>query len=75
MVSQRMDPTDKKDSWDWATLVDDTWITHGKLVAEATKHFLSFFHRPPRNPVEKILSGYKATEYYLYIFGLGPSLF
>jgi len=71
----KCDPTDEKDSWDWATLVDDTWIAHGKLVAEATKYFPSFFHRPPRNPVEKISSGYKATEYYLYIFGLGPGFF
>jgi hypothetical protein len=71
----KCNPTDKKDSWDWATLVDDTWIAHGKLVAEATKYFPSFFHRPPRNSVEKISSGYKATEYYLYIFGLGPGFF
>lgn len=71
----KCDPTDEKDSWDWATLVDNTWIEHGKLVAEATKHFPSFFHRPPRNPVEKISSGYKATEYWLYIFGLGPGFF
>jgi len=71
----KCDPTDKKDSWDWATLVDNTWIEHGKLVAEVTKHFPSFFHRPPRNPVEKISSGYKATEYWLYIFGLGPGFF
>ncbi|KIK07039.1 hypothetical protein K443DRAFT_87838, partial [Laccaria amethystina LaAM-08-1] len=38
-------------------------------------YFPSFFHRPPQNPVEKISSGYKATEYYLYIFGLGPGFF
>ena len=61
----KCDPTDKKDSWDWATLVDDTWITYGKLVAEATKHFPSFFHCSPCNPVEKISSGYKATKYSL----------
>jgi len=52
----KCDPTDKKDSWDWATLVDDTWIEHGRLVAEATKYFPSFFHCPPCNPVEKISS-------------------
>jgi hypothetical protein len=51
------------------------WIQHGKLVAEATKYFLSSFHWPPRNLVEKISSGYKATEYYLYIFRLGPGFF
>jgi hypothetical protein len=71
----KCDPSDNKDTWDWAMLVDDTWIEHGKKVAEATQYFPSNFHRPPRNPVEKISSGYKATEYYLYIFGLGPGFF
>ncbi|KIJ90708.1 hypothetical protein K443DRAFT_34032, partial [Laccaria amethystina LaAM-08-1] len=32
-------------------------------------------HCPPRNPAEKISSGFKATEYYLYLFGLGPGVF
>ena len=67
--------TDSKLTWDWATLTGDTWIQHGKLVAAATKYFPSSFHRPPRNPAEKISSGYKATEWYLYIFGLGPGFF
>lgn len=71
----RCDPTDSKDTWDWAVLTSDTWTEHGKLVAAATPFFPSSFHRPPRNPAEKISSGYKATEYYLYIFGLGPALF
>ena len=71
----RCDPTDNKASWDWATLNGDTWIEHGKLVAAATQYFPSSFHRPPRNPAEKISSGFKATEYYLYLFGLGPGVF
>ena len=54
--------TDSKLTWDWATLTGDTWIQHGKLVAAATQYFPSSFHRPPRNPAEKISSGYKATE-------------
>ena len=69
------EPSDNKDSWVWATLTGDTWFAHGKLVADATKYFPSSFHRPPRNPAEKISSGYKATEYYLYLFGLGVALF
>jgi hypothetical protein len=64
----KCNPSDSKDNWDWAKLVDDTWIEHGKLVAEATRYF-------PRNPAEKISSEYKATKYYLYIFGLGPGFF
>lgn len=71
----RCDATDDKATWDWATLVGQTWIEHGKLVAAATKYFPSSFHRPPRNPAEKISSGFKATEYYLYLFGLGPAFF
>ena len=69
------DPLDDRSLWDWATLTGDTWLEHGKLVADATKYFPSSFHRPPRNPAEKISSGYKATEYYLYLFGLGVGLF
>ena len=69
------DPTDSKENWDWAILVGNVWTEHGKLVAAATKHFPSSFHQPPRDPAEKISSGYKATEYNLYLFGLGPALF
>ena len=71
----RCDPTDDQASWDWATLTGNIWQTHGQLVADATSFFPSSFHRPPRNPAEKISSGYKATEYYLYLFGLGPGFF
>jgi hypothetical protein len=39
--------TDDKATWDWVTLIGVTWITHGKLVANATKFFPSSFHRPP----------------------------
>ena len=55
------EPSDNIDTWDWAKLVGNVWIEHGKLVADATKYFPSSFHRPPRNPAEKISSGYKAT--------------
>lgn len=71
----RCDPTDDKASWDWATLVSNTWIEHGKLVTAATQYFPLSFHHPPWNPAEKISSGFKATEYYLYLFGLGPRFF
>ncbi|KAF8989523.1 hypothetical protein BDZ89DRAFT_974694, partial [Hymenopellis radicata] len=66
---------DQKAAWDWVTLVGDVWTEHGQTVADATRHFPSSFHRPPRNPAEKLNSGYKATEYFLYVFGLGPGLF
>ena len=56
-------------------LTGDIWTNHGKLVAAATPFFPLLFHHPPQNPAKKISSGYKATEYYLYPFGLGPALF
>jgi hypothetical protein len=71
----KCDPTDNRTSWEWATLTGDVWQAHGQLVADATTFFPSSFHRPPRNPAEKISSGYKATEYYHYLFGLGPGFF
>ncbi|KAJ7575373.1 hypothetical protein C8J56DRAFT_1172215 [Mycena floridula] len=71
----KCEETDDKKSWDWVTLVGDTWKQHGKLVADATPYFPSSFHRPPRNPAEKINSGFKTTEYDLYLFGLGPTVF
>jgi len=69
------DLMDDISNWDWATLTGDVWQTHGKLVADATPFFPSSFHRPPRNPAEKISSGYKAMEYYHYLFRLGPGFF
>lgn len=44
---------------------------HGKLVADANLYFPGSFDRAPRNPAEKINSGYKAWEFLLYFFGLG----
>lgn len=59
----KCEETDYILTWDWATLTGDVWQQHGKLVADATLYFPSSFHCPPRNPAEKISSGYKATEY------------
>ncbi|KDR79664.1 hypothetical protein GALMADRAFT_63042 [Galerina marginata CBS 339.88] len=70
------DRTDNKASWAWAVLRDnDLWKTHGKMVADATPYLPGSFDRPPRNPAEKISSGYKAWEFLLYFYGLGPCLF
>lgn len=68
------DPTDDRATWDWAVLKGDTWKIHGKAVADATPYLPGSFDRPPRNPAEKISSGYKAWEYLVYIFVLGPAL-
>ncbi|KAF5370373.1 hypothetical protein D9758_006949 [Tetrapyrgos nigripes] len=56
-------------------VLDEVWVEHGQIITNATSYFPSFFQRPPRNPAEKISSGYKATEYFLYLFGLGPGVF
>lgn len=61
--------------WEWAVLKGDVWKAHGKAVADAALYFPRSFDRTPRNPAEKISSGYKAWEFLLYFYGLGPSLF
>ena len=66
---------DSDDEWPWAVLKGDVWKAHGKAVAEAASHFPQSFDRTPRNPAEKISSGYKAWESLLYFYGLGPGLF
>jgi hypothetical protein len=68
------DPRDDKSSWDWAVLQGEVWQQHGRAVADATPYLPGSFDRPPRNPAEKISSGYKAWEFLLYIYGLGPGL-
>jgi hypothetical protein len=73
--TMKCDTTDSLSSWEWVTLTGDVWQAHGRLVADATPFFPSSFHRPPRNPAEKISSGYKAIEYFHYLFGLGPGFF
>ncbi|KAF9066907.1 hypothetical protein BDP27DRAFT_1384101 [Rhodocollybia butyracea] len=70
------DKNDNKDTWDWAVFRDiSIWKEHGREVAAATPYIPGSFDRPPRNPAEKMNSGYKAWEYLLYFFGLGPCLF
>lgn len=69
------DKTDDKSNWTWAVLKDPVvWKAHGQSVADATEYIPGSFDRPPRNPAEKINSGYKAWEFLLYFFGLGPAL-
>jgi hypothetical protein len=66
---------DSKAIWDWAVLKGGVWEAHGKTVALATSFLPSSFERAPRNPAEKINSSYKAWEFLLYLFALGPALF
>lgn len=66
--------SDDRETWDWAVLKGDIWKMHGKAVGDTTPYLPGSFDWPPRNPAEKISSGYKAWEYLTYIFVLGPAL-
>ncbi|KAH9848550.1 hypothetical protein C2E23DRAFT_739308 [Lenzites betulinus] len=69
------DATDDRDSWTWAVLaLPQVWRAHGRVVQMATRYLPGSFDRPPRNPAEKISSGYKAWEFLLYVYGLLPGL-
>lgn len=71
----KCDKNDSKANWDWAVLQDSAvWKQHGKEVAASTPYLPGSFDRPPRNPAEKLTSGYKAVEFLHYIFGLAPAL-
>ncbi|EIW75335.1 hypothetical protein CONPUDRAFT_66323 [Coniophora puteana RWD-64-598 SS2] len=74
MLDDTLDPPDSKDDWHWAVLVGDTWERHGEYVAFALMYLPGSFDRPPRNPAEKINSGYKAWEFLLYFYGMCPAL-
>ncbi|KAF7370240.1 hypothetical protein MSAN_00654800 [Mycena sanguinolenta] len=65
---------DSKKSWSWAVLKGQLWQEHGKSIADAAPYLPTSFDRAPRNPAEKISSGYKAWEYILYLIGLAPAL-
>ena len=54
---------------------DEVWQAHGKLVASTQPYFPSSFDWPPRNPAKKINSGFKACEYMLYFWAIGPAVF
>ncbi|TFY65491.1 hypothetical protein EVJ58_g1955 [Rhodofomes roseus] len=65
---------DNKSSWDWAVLVGETWKEHGGCVAAARQYMPGSFGRPPRNPAEKISSGYKCWEFLHWMYGMLPAL-
>lgn len=68
-------PPDDTSTWNWAVLSNKKiWRAHGDSIEAATPFIPSSFGRAPRNPAEKINSGYKAWEFQLYIYGLGPVL-
>ena len=66
---------DLRGVWDWAVLKGNVWKTHGQAIVNAAPWFPHSFNRTPRNPADKLLSGYKAWELLLYFYGLGPGFF
>ncbi|OBZ65434.1 hypothetical protein A0H81_14606 [Grifola frondosa] len=69
------DPSDDITTWNFAVFRDPIlWATHGHEVVMATPYLPGSFDRPPRNPVEKINSGYKAIEFMNWVYGLAPAL-
>ncbi|KAG6914069.1 hypothetical protein DXG01_002594, partial [Tephrocybe rancida] len=68
-------PNDRASLWPWAVLKGDIWILHGLAVTAATQFLPGSFDQPPQNPALKINSGYKAWEFLLYLYGLGPAVF
>lgn len=73
--SKIFDKRDNKGTWDWLFLKGDTWKTQGQAVADTRSFLPGSFDRPPRNPETKMNSGYKAIEYLVYMYCLGPALF
>ncbi|KAL1681219.1 hypothetical protein EV122DRAFT_288242 [Schizophyllum commune] len=68
------DKTDNRSAWKFATLTKDRFDAQGKRVDAARRWIPGSFDRTPRNPAEKISSGYKAWEFLLWYYGLGPCL-
>ena len=66
--------TDSCAAWDWAVLQGDVWKAHGKDISASKSYLPGSFDRPPPNIAGKINSGYKAWEYLIYFFMLGPGL-
>ena len=63
-------------TWDWAAFLNqECWEGCGQRVANCRPYLPGSFDQPPCNPAEKISSGYKAWEFLMWMFGLGPALF
>ncbi|TFK80944.1 hypothetical protein K466DRAFT_503001 [Polyporus arcularius HHB13444] len=66
--------------WPWAIFYDKIparrtlWQEHGALVAACRRYLPGSFDCPPRDPSQKINSGYKAWEFLVYIYALLPGL-
>ncbi|KZV99848.1 hypothetical protein EXIGLDRAFT_605347 [Exidia glandulosa HHB12029] len=66
--------SDSPTDWRFAVLTGATWERHGADVAACTPFLPSSLDRAPRNPAEKINSGYKQWEFLIWLFCLAPAL-
>ena len=67
--------TDDVATWDWAVFRDEqVWKAHGRAVEEAGGCLPGSFDAKPRNIAEKINTGYKTSEFVVYLFSLAPAL-
>ena len=68
---------DNRDTWDWAVFYKNNvlWSAHGESVSLSVPFLPSSFGRAPRDPAKRLNSGYKAWEFQMYLYGLGPTLF
>jgi hypothetical protein len=63
----------RQSEWPWAELSrPEIWREYGAKADVAAPYWPGWYDRIPRNPAEKMNSGYKAWEFLLLLFGLGP---
>ena len=53
----------------------DMWKAHGALIASVKPYLPTLFDHTPHDPALKFNSGYKACEFQLYFWVLGPAVF
>lgn len=61
-------------SWPWMLKSTNIWQKHSSAVSISEPYIPSSSNHYPRNPTKKLNSGYKAWEFLLYIFSVGPCL-
>jgi hypothetical protein len=66
---------DNPTTWPWAVFKDTRlWVEFGEAVAACGSYLPGSFDRPPRNIEKKLNTQYKAWEFLLVFFMLGPAL-
>jgi hypothetical protein len=70
---------DSKDTdiWAWAESLSnkDKWDAHGALIGRLQRWIPHWYGRSPRNPAKKVNTDFKAWEFMIYLYGLGPMVF